>query len=128
MRSLKLYRKLLIPEYLPLPTKLTKLENPIKPHRARTLGYKNIPAYTVYIGSINKGGTEPQIPRKGRSPVNLVRKYSRDISLKDILVNKILKKHRNMTFVGAYILKVDKYKKYYQIILKNTALLTNKVN
>lgn len=122
MRNTKILQSYFDLENIELPQKTLKLETPMKPHRAKIFGYKNSPQYTVLLSNIRKGGIEPLIPKKGRAPTNNYRKFSRDISLKRILKEKIMKKHPNMDFVCMYLLKVDKYRRWYQIILKNPSL------
>ena len=107
-----------------LPNKpIIRVSNPFKPFKSRSYGYKKIPGYVVIIGKIKKGGIEPQIPSRGRTPSKIYRKYSRDISHYDILVAKILKKYKPMHLVNGYYLGETHSHIWYEIILKDPNLI-----
>ena len=122
MRKFQILKDSLDLTEISLKDKTTKLDTPLKPWRAKIFGYKNTPAYTVLVASIKKGGIEIQIPRKGRKPVNQIKRFSRRISLQNILLAKLQKKYANMKILTSYLLKTDKYRRWYEVILQNTAI------
>ena len=116
MRSKTVLKKILNYKNIKLPTKSHKTKAPLKLVRAQSLGYKNKPDFQSYTLSIKKGNPNLIQTKKGRKPVNQCKKISRDISKKKILLERFSKLHKNLKIIGAYILKKDKNRIYYQVI------------
>jgi ribosomal protein L15E len=121
MRTLKLLQR--YAEYKNLPKKTVNLQRSMRPRRSKTLGYKNAPGFVLYLANIRKGGIEPNIPRKGRKPSNIYKKYSRKLSLKQILQNRIKKKHKNLRFIGSYYIGQNKYNTWYEMFFIDPVLV-----
>ena len=120
MRTLKTLEK--FAEYRDLPKKVVNLETSLRPRKSKTLGYKNAPGFVLYLANIRKGGIQPNIPRKGRKPSNIYKKYSRKLSLKQILENRIIRKHRNLRFIGSYYIGENKYSTWYELFFIDPVL------
>ena len=93
-----------------------KVEKPTRPFRARTLGYKCKPYMTLIRAKIQRGGIEPQVPSKGRSPSNIARHKSRKISLLKILAQRVSRRHRNLNLLNYYPIAKDGIYLYAEFI------------
>lgn len=100
--------------------KIYRTNKPLSIPKARKYGYKDTPEYISVIGSYKKGGIEPKIPSRGRTPSGIYSKYSRNISLDRILEKKVSKKYQNLKIVGYYWIYEDGKRKWYEFILKDT--------
>lgn len=118
MKSLKVLKEFLDYDHVKISPKTIKTRGPYKLARARTLGYKNTPEFVSYVSSIKKGGIDARPTKKGRKPMNQCRKYSRDISHKQRVVDKVSRNKSNLKLVGVYLIKKDKVRKYYELIYK----------
>ena len=128
MRKYHLLKKVINYENIDLPLRTLKTKVPYRLGRAKILGYKNTPEYVSYISSTSKGGISARPTKKGRKPMNQCRKYSRDISHKNIIINKIKKNRKNLILVGAYCIKKDKKRVYYEVLFKDKNYLLNNLN
>ena len=101
---------------------ITRYANPISPFKSRMLGYKAGPAYFCVIGSIKKGGIEPQVPARGRTPSNIYKRFSRNISKKQILAQRIRKLYKPCKVLGGYFLCETGSRKWFEYVLKDPHL------
>ena len=116
-RSKILMDSLLNTEKLDLPSKTIKLKAPFCVYKSRKYGYKNNKKFVVYVSSIKKGGIEPKTDMKKRNPGTLNKRFSRNVSLKRICTERLLKKHKNLKELQSYILKKDHKRVWFQHIL-----------
>lgn len=98
---------------------IQRINSPIRPFRSRSIGYKNLPGYVVIIAKIKKGGIEPDIPGRGRKPINIYKKFSRSISKINILNDRVSKKYCTLKMLGGYFLYETGSQKWYEFILKD---------
>ena len=103
--------------------KIQKMSAPIRPFKSRMYGYKNQPGYVVCLVKMHKGGIEPRVPSRGRTPSNINRKYTRGISALEIAQNKVRKKYPNLKVLGGYNLSENGQYKWFEIILKDPVLV-----
>jgi len=95
-----------------------RVKGPYRIYKSKIYGYKATREFIVVIGRVRKGGIEPKIPSAGRTPSNIYRKYSRSISLFDILKNKIKKKYVNCDTIKGYYLYEKGPFRWFEFILK----------
>lgn len=99
-----------------------RIEKPIKPFRAKTLGCKTTPGFIYVICRIRKGGTSPFIPPRGRKPSKINQKLSRDVSKFEICVNRVSRIYPNLKYFTGYpVFENGKYK-WYEIVLKDPVI------
>ena len=95
----------------------SRIRVPSRPHRARTLGYKNKNHMILVRARIRRGGTAPMIPDKSRTPSNIGKHRTRDIPLSKILAQRVSRKYPTLRVLNYYPIQKDGKYLYYQYIM-----------
>lgn len=104
-------------EYRQLP-KITRVNRPTRPDRARKLGYKAKQGYVVYRVAVRRGGRKRQVPKGivyGKPKhagifVTAVR------NLRSVAEERIGRRASNLRVLNSYWINQDATYKYYEVI------------
>jgi len=101
-----------------------RVDKPIKPHRARQLGYKAKTGFIIVRIRVRKGGARKPRPRSGRKPSHMgAKKFTRHISLQKIAEQRVARKYPNLEVVGSYLIIDDGIYKWYDVILRDPQII-----
>ena len=97
----------------------TPIKKPYCPYKARMYGYRALKNnFLITISRIKKGGIECRSKARGRTPSKIYPRFSRNISLRNILSNRLEKKYKNTQLYVTYYLCQDGQYKYFQSLHK----------
>ncbi len=97
---------------------VVRVEKPLRPDRARELGYKAKPGFIIVRARVRKGGRRKQRPNKGRKPSKMgVNKITPAKSIKRIAEERVARKYPNMEVLNSYWIGKDGKYHYYEVIL-----------
>lgn len=97
---------------------VTRAEKPVKPGKARQLGYKAKQGFVVARTRIKKGGRRRPKIRKGRKPKKsgLIH-FTTSQSLQAIAEKRVARKFMNLEVLNSYYVGEDGQYKYFEVIL-----------
>jgi len=117
----ELYRQRLI-EFRKEKKSVVRVKKPTNIARARNLGYKAKKGIIVVRARVRKGSGMHKRPKSGRKPKRMgVKKLTRRISIKSIAEQRASRKYPNCEVLNSYFVGEDGQRKYYEIILVDTA-------
>ena len=97
---------------------VVRVERPLRPDRARALGYKAKQGFIVVRTSVRKGGRRKERPNKGRKPSKMgVSKITPRKSIQRIAEERAAKRYPNMEVLNSYSVGKDGMHHYYEVIL-----------
>jgi large subunit ribosomal protein L15e len=95
---------------------INRLENPTRPDRARSLGYKAKKGFIVVRVRVPKG--RRKTPKKGgRSPKASGRFFSTGLSLQAVAEQRVARRFPNLEVMASYHLAGDGQHKWFEVIL-----------
>ncbi len=95
-----------------------RVERPTRLDRARALGYKAKPGYTVVRAKVRRGGRRKKRPVRGRKSRNMgVNKITPKKSIKLIAEERVARKYSNLEVLNSYWVGQDGRHKFFEIIL-----------
>lgn len=96
-----------------------RVDGPIKPARARSLGYKAKPGFVVARVRIRKGGRHRRLyGRRGRKPSKSgLTKYTQGKSHQWIAEERAAKRFVNLQVLNSYLAGEDGREKWFEVIL-----------
>jgi len=96
----------------------SRVEKPLRINRARTLGYKAKPGYTVIRAWVRKGSLRKPTIKGGRKPsAKGIKKITAGKSTQRIAEERTAKHYPNMEVLNSYWVGEDGKHHYYEIIL-----------
>lgn len=93
-----------------------QVENPLRPDRARSLGYKKKKGFVVIRAKVKRGGHKRPRPNKGRRSKRLHTRKNLDISYKVIAEQRVAKKYKNLEVLNSYFVGKDGENYFYEVI------------
>lgn len=96
---------------------VSRVENPTRLGRARSLGYRAKQGYVMARTRIGKGGRKRQTIRKGRKPSKSGLFFTTEQSLQAIAEKRVARKFPNMEVLNSYYIGESGTHRYYEIIL-----------
>ena len=97
---------------------IVRVEKPLRPDRAKSLGYKAKPGFIVVRARVRKGGRRKERPNKGRKPSKMgVNKITPKKSIKRIAEERVARKYPNMEVLNSYWIGKDGKHHYYEVIM-----------
>jgi len=95
-----------------------KLDTPLRPSRARSLGYKALPGYAVVLSRVPKGGRRKPRPTSGRRPRHAGSVlFTPGLSRGEIAVARARKKFSNMDVIGHHEVASDGKYHWFEVIM-----------
>jgi len=95
-----------------------RMEKPTRLDRARALGYKAKPGFTIVRARIRKGGMRKHTIRKGRKPKKKgINKITLRKSIQVIAEERTGRKHPNMEVLASYWVGEDGRDQWFEVIL-----------
>lgn len=95
-----------------------RIENPTKPQRARSLGYKAKQGFVVVRCKVKKGGRKRRAIKKGRKQkTSGISKFTPEKNLMRHAEEKAARKYRNTEVLNSYFVAKDGQYNYYEVIL-----------
>ena len=117
----ELYRERLI-AFRREPKTIVRVEKPLNLPHARELGYKAKQGFVVARVRVRKGSGLHRRPKKGRKPKRMgTKKLTRNISIQSIAEQRAARKYPNCEVLNSYLVGKDGKRKYYEVILVDTA-------
>jgi large subunit ribosomal protein L15e len=99
-----------------------RLDTPLQPARARSLGYKALPGYIVILSRVPRGGRRKPRPNSGRRPKHAGSVlFTPGISRGKIAVNRAHKKFENMDVLGYHEVAGDGKYHWFEVIMVDRA-------
>jgi len=99
-----------------------RLDSPMNPSRARSLGYKAVPSYAVILSRVPRGGRRKPRPTSGRRPRHAGSVlFTPGISRGEIAVGRARKKFDNMTVLGHHEVASDGKYHWYEVVMVDRA-------
>jgi large subunit ribosomal protein L15e len=96
----------------------SRIERPTRIDRARSLGYKAKPGYTVVRAHVRRGGLRKPTIRKGRKPsAKGISKITAGKNTQRIAEERAAKRYPNMEVLNSYWVGEDGKNYFYEIIL-----------
>ncbi len=103
-----------------------RLDAPLQPARARSLGYKALPGYIVILSRVPRGGRRKPRPNSGRRPKHAGSVlFTPGISRGKIAVNRAHKKFENMDVLGYHEVAGDGKYHWFEVIMVDRAKRRN---
>jgi large subunit ribosomal protein L15e len=97
---------------------VTRVEKPTRLDRARRLGYKAKVGIIVVRVRVRRGGLRKPRPRSGRRPKRMgVYGFTPLKSLRQIAIERALRKYPNLWALGAYWVGEDGHYKWFEVVL-----------
>ncbi|MCX8179224.1 MAG: 50S ribosomal protein L15e [Candidatus Aenigmarchaeota archaeon] len=99
--------------------RFVRVDKPLKPDRARELGYKAKQGFVIIRARILKGGRDrPDYTRGGRKPSKAgVKRFTPKLSLQAIAEQRVARKYPNLEVLNSYWVGEDGKYVWYEIIL-----------
>ena len=99
-----------------------RLDGPLQPSRARSLGYKALPGYAVILSRVPRGGRRKPRPNSGRRPKHAGSVlFTPGISRGEIAVGRAHKKFDNMDVLGYHEVAGDGKYHWFEVIMVDRA-------
>ena len=99
-----------------------RLDSPLRPSRARSLGYRAVPGYVVVLSRVPRGGRRKPRPRSGRRPKHAGSVlFTPGLSRGEIAVGRARKKFTNMEVLGHHELASDGKYHWYEVVMVDRA-------
>jgi large subunit ribosomal protein L15e len=96
----------------------TRVDKPLRIDRARSLGYKAKPGYTVVRARVRRGGLRKPTIKGGRKPAAKgINKITMGKSTQRIAEERTAKKYPNMEVLNSYWIGDDGKNHFYEVIL-----------
>ncbi|MEM5777393.1 MAG: 50S ribosomal protein L15e [Candidatus Aenigmatarchaeota archaeon] len=109
--------------------RFVRVDKPLKPDRARELGYKAKQGFVIVRVRILRGGRDrPHYLRKARKPSKTgVKRFTTKQSLQEIAEQRVARKYPNLEVLNSYWVGQDGRYMWYEIILvdKNHPAIKN---
>ena len=97
---------------------IVRVEKPIRPDRARALGYKAKQGVVVVRARVRKGGRRRVRPWRGRRPKRMgVRKLVPKKSIRFMAEERAARKYPNLEVLNSYPLGSDGTHEYFEVIM-----------
>lgn len=97
---------------------VVRVEKPTRIDRARKVGYKAKVGFVVVRVRVRRGGLRKPRPRSGRRPKRMgVHGFTPWKSLKQIAIERALRKYPNLWALGAYWVGEDGRYKWFEVVL-----------
>ena len=97
---------------------IVRVDSPLRPDRARSLGYKAKQGFVIVRARVRTGGRRKERPNKGRKPSKMgVNKITPKKSIKRIAEERVARKYPNMEVLNSYWVGKDGKYHYYEVIL-----------
>jgi len=97
---------------------VVRIEKPTRIDRARRLGYKAKPGFVVVRVRVRRGGLRKPRPRSGRRPKRMgVHGYTPWKSLRQIAIERALRKYPNLLALGAYWVGEDGKYRWFEVVM-----------
>ncbi len=97
---------------------ITRIENPTRLDRARSLGYKAKQGYVVVRAKVRRGTLHKIRPKNGHAPTKMgVNKITPGKNLRWIAEERAQKRYPNLRVLNSYWLAQDGHHKYFEVIL-----------
>ncbi len=97
---------------------VVRVDRPLNPLRARSLGYKAMKGYVVVRVRVAKGKRRRRKPDLGRKPGKNRRTQPPGLSLQRLAQLRGAKKYPNLTAINSYYVGEDGQFKFYEVIFK----------
>ncbi len=97
-----------------------RIERPTKLFRAKEIGYKAKPGYTVVRVKVGKGSFRRERPNHARRPSKSGIFYNLSISKQRIAENRAMKRYSNLELLGSYFIVDDGQNSWYEVLLKDS--------
>jgi large subunit ribosomal protein L15e len=95
-----------------------RLDAPLQPSRARSLGYKALPGYAVILSRVPRGGRRKPRPNSGRRSKHAGSVlFTPGISRGEIAVGRAHKKFENMDVLGYHEVAGDGKYHWFEVIM-----------
>ncbi len=100
---------------------IVKVDKPTRLDRARKLGYKAKPGFTIARARVRRGGRRKSRPKKGRRPRRmLVHHLAPKKSLQRIAEERVNRRFPNLEVLNSYWVGSDGQSKYFEVLLVDT--------
>jgi len=99
----------------------TKVEQPLRLDRARSLGYKNKKGFLIIRIRIKRGGHKRSRPNKGRRSKRMHIRKTLKMSYKWIAEQRVSKKFTNLEVLNSYLIGKDGMNYFYEVICVDPA-------
>ncbi len=96
---------------------VVRVEKPLNPLRARSLGYKAKRGYVVVRSRVARGKRRRRKPDLGRKPGKNRRTQPPGFTLQWLAEQRALKRYPNLHLVNSYYVGEDGQYKFYEVIL-----------
>jgi len=107
---------------------VNKIERPSNLIRARTLGYKAKPGYTIVRVKMGKGRRRRETPSGGRKPAHAYLYVQPGTSLRGQAEQKANRKYMNLEVLNSYLVGEDGNYKFFEVLLVDPARIKIKLN
>ena len=94
----------------------TKVENPLRLDRARSLGYKAKKGFVIIRIRLKRGGHKRPRPNKGRRSKRLHTRKTLKMSYKWIAEQRVSRKYPNLEVLNSYLIGKDGIHAFYEVI------------
>jgi large subunit ribosomal protein L15e len=94
-----------------------RVDNPTKPHRASSLGYKAKQGVFVVRQRVMRGGRQRPQFKAGRKSSNYGRRKVLNKSYQDVAENRVSEQHPNCEVIGSYIVGEDGGYEWYEVLV-----------
>jgi len=94
----------------------TKVENPLRLDRARTLGYKNKKGFVVIRIRLKRGGHKRPRPNKGRRSKRLHTRKNLILNYQGIAEQRVARKYKNLEVLNSYEIGKDGIHYFFEVI------------
>jgi len=99
-----------------------RLDSPMNPSRARSLGYKAVPGYAVILSRVPRGGRRKPRPKAGRRPRHSGSVlFTPGLSRGEIAVGRAKEKFTNMDVLGHHEVASDGKYHWYEVVMVDRA-------
>lgn len=98
--------------------RFTRIENPTRLAKARSLGYKAKPGFVLVRGRMRAGGRRKRAIKAGRRPKRAGRtRFTPTKNHRQIMEERINRKHPNLEVLNSYPVAKDGKHKWFEVIL-----------
>ncbi len=99
----------------------TRVENPLRLDRARSLGYKNKKGFVIIRIRVKRGGHKRPRPNKGRRSKRLHTRKVLKMSYKWIAEQRVSRKYKNLEVLNSYMIGKDGMNYFFEVICVDPA-------
>jgi len=96
---------------------VVKVDKPLRLDRARNLGYKAKPGFTVVRVKLMRGGRERTRPRSGRKGKNLTIRKNLMMNYREVAEQRANSKYPNLEVLNSYWIGKDGVYTFYEVIM-----------